>query len=81
MNEPLRVQLEFDAARDAMAGTLSSGSDRQRFSGWLGLMAALENAVGRWQGRPGEVAAADGDALRPPAEGRGRDHDAETFRL
>ena len=51
-----RVQLELDADPGAIHGTLEHGDGtRERFWGWLELMAALERAAG---GRDDEGSAA-----------------------
>ena len=47
MAEPLRVYLEFEGSEDPIAGTVTSGQERRPFTGWLGLLAGLENAIGR----------------------------------
>jgi hypothetical protein len=59
MPEPLRVYLEFEASGDPITGTVTSGNERRPFTGWLGLIAGLENAVGGWQRHwgPGPAAA------------------------
>jgi hypothetical protein len=46
MEEPLRVQLEFEDSDDPIVGTVTAGDERRPFTGWLGLIAGLENAIG-----------------------------------
>lgn len=45
MNESHRVWVEFDTGEDPIGGRLSCGDDERPFTGWLGLIAALESAV------------------------------------
>lgn len=45
MTEPLRVCLEFDATDDPIAGSVSAGAEQRPFTGWLGLISALEHAI------------------------------------
>lgn len=45
MTEPLRVCVEFDATDDPIAGRLSTGEEQRAFTGWLGLISALERAI------------------------------------
>jgi hypothetical protein len=52
MEKPLRVQLEFEASEDPIAGTVTAGDERRPFTGWLGLIAGLEHAIGERQRRP-----------------------------
>ena len=42
---PLRVCVEFDATDDPIAGCLSTGEEQRPFTGWLGLISALERAI------------------------------------
>jgi len=42
---PLRVFVEFDATDDPIAGSLSAGDEQRPFTGWLGLISALERAI------------------------------------
>jgi hypothetical protein len=48
MPEPLRVCVELDPGGDAIAGTLWTGQGQQPFTGWLGLISGLENAITGW---------------------------------
>jgi hypothetical protein len=62
MSERLHVSVDFEAAGDPIAGTLTVGGAQRPFTGWLGLIAALEAAIA---GRGSEVvpiAASDGAA-------------------
>jgi hypothetical protein len=43
----LRVYVDFDSHDDPIAGRLSSGAGERPFTGWLGLIAALERAIAR----------------------------------
>jgi hypothetical protein len=45
VSEPLRVGVEFDATNDPIAGWLTDGTERRPFTGWLGLISALERAI------------------------------------
>ena len=59
----MRVGVEFDATNDPIAGWLTSGAERRPFTGWLGLISALEQAIG--VGRVADDAqAADGPRKR-----------------
>jgi hypothetical protein len=58
MHQPLRVQLEFDESADPIAGTLTAGRERRPFTGWLGLMAELQDAIGGSQRRSAQEAPA-----------------------
>jgi hypothetical protein len=64
MREPLRVQLEFDESADPIAGTMTAGREQRPFTGWLGLMAGLQHAIGGWEGR--ELGAAAKGGLEEP---------------
>ena len=46
MPDPIRVELEFHEEAP-LAGSLTSADGRQSFTGWLGLMAALERVISR----------------------------------
>jgi hypothetical protein len=46
VTDPLRVGVEFDATNDPITGWLTSGAERRPFTGWLGLISALEHAIG-----------------------------------
>ena len=46
VTEPLRLGVEFDATNDPIAGWLTSDAERRPFTGWLGLISALEHAIG-----------------------------------
>jgi hypothetical protein len=57
MRRSLRVQLDFDESADPIAGTVTAGREQRPFTGWLGLIAGLEHAIGGWERRePGEAA-------------------------
>jgi hypothetical protein len=45
MSERLHVSVDFEAAVDPIAGTLTVGGAQRPFTGWLGLIAALEAAI------------------------------------
>lgn len=45
MSESLRVWVEFDTGRDPIGGRLSCRDSERAFTGWLGLIAALESAI------------------------------------
>jgi hypothetical protein len=56
----LRVYVDFDQSEDPITGRLSCGNGNRPFTGWLGLIAALESAIaGPWdradgcEGSPG----------------------------
>jgi hypothetical protein len=75
MPEPLHVHVEFDGSADPIAGTLTAGEKQLAFTGWLGLMAELQNAIGSWNQRAGEagfggatnpMSGAIGNATRTP---------------
>lgn len=59
----LQVSVEFDEARDPIAGTLTVGGAQRPFTGWLGLIAALEEAIAGRAGDPLPASAADAAAL------------------
>jgi hypothetical protein len=63
MNERLRIGLEFDEPTDPIAGTLTVGEAQRPFTGWLGLIAALEAAI------------TDRDTEPNQEQHRGADHD------
>jgi hypothetical protein len=69
VTERLHVSLEFEAACDPIAGTMTVGGAQRPFTGWLGLIAALEAAIA---GRDG-ASVASGVAITPPviSEGSG----------
>jgi hypothetical protein len=46
MSDPLRVYVDFDAGRDPIAGTVTTAVEQRAFTGWLGLIAGLEKAIG-----------------------------------
>jgi hypothetical protein len=49
VSESLRVCVEFEPGADPIGGRLSWGNGDRPFTGWLGLIAALENAIsGPW---------------------------------
>ncbi len=57
MSDPLRVCVEFDPGDDPIAGSLSSEGAQRRFTGWLGLITALQSALVSRQAEPSR----DGD--------------------
>jgi hypothetical protein len=57
MSERLHVSVDFEAAGDPIAGTLTVGGAQRPFTGWLGLIAALEAAIA---GRGSAQLAVDG---------------------
>ncbi|MGN6866877.1 MAG: hypothetical protein ACTHMY_00580 [Solirubrobacteraceae bacterium] len=61
MTERLHVGVDFDATEDPIAGWLTNGAERRPFTGWLGLISALEHAIS-----DGGVA----DAHEDPQRGR-----------
>jgi hypothetical protein len=67
MGDPLRVYVDFDAVGDPIAGTVTTGVQRRAFTGWLGLIAGLEKAIGD-RDQDGGDAGAPG-AQRPEALG------------
>jgi hypothetical protein len=72
MEERLRIGLEFDQPGDPIAGTLTVGGAQRPFTGWLGLIAALEAAIAGRDSIPPTPArtkdrGADHDDMRPPA--------------
>jgi hypothetical protein len=67
VSEQLRVSLVFDEARDPITGTLTVGGAQRPFTGWLGLIAALEAAI---TGRD-----PDASASTRPHERSWSDHD------
>ena len=46
MTGSLRVYVDFDTREDPIAGRLSSQAGERPFTGWLGLISALESAIG-----------------------------------
>jgi hypothetical protein len=46
MSDSLRVYVDFDAGGDPIAGTVTTGVEQRAFTGWLGLIAGLQNAIG-----------------------------------
>jgi hypothetical protein len=46
MQEPLRIQLDLDPGEGPIAGRLISDEGEFRFTGWLGLIAGLQGAIG-----------------------------------
>jgi hypothetical protein len=46
MSEPLRVCVDFDIGGDPIVGTVTAGAEQRPFTGWLGLIAGLQNAIG-----------------------------------
>jgi hypothetical protein len=49
VSESLRVYVDFETSEDPIAGRLSCGHAERAFTGWLGLIAALETAIaGPW---------------------------------
>jgi hypothetical protein len=71
MYEPLRVSVEFDTGGHPIAGRLTTREGQRPFTGWLGLIAGLENAIGGWQEDDG---GADFPGTRRPApDGRGEE--------
>ncbi len=65
MREPLRVQLEFDESADPIAGTVTAGREQRPFTGWLGLMAGLEHAIGGREQPHDPQIAGDGPEKQP----------------
>jgi hypothetical protein len=57
----LRVVLEFEQGADPPRGRLLAGQAAYPFAGWLGLAAALEQAIGTGSAPP---------SPGPPADGR-----------
>jgi hypothetical protein len=45
VSESIRVCVEFEPGADPIGGRLSWGNGERPFTGWLGLIAALENAI------------------------------------
>ena len=45
MSDSLRVYVDFDHSDDPIAGRLRVGHSERPFTGWLGLIAALESAI------------------------------------
>jgi hypothetical protein len=45
VSETLRVYVDFDNREDPIAGRLRVGDGERPFTGWLGLIAALEYAI------------------------------------
>ena len=74
MAERLRIGLEFDESGDPIAGTLTVGEAQRPFTGWLGLIAALEAAIAGRDPVP-PVTPGPGDHEVAPAKDRGGDHD------
>lgn len=60
MTGSLRVYVDFDTRDDPIAGRLSTHEGEQPFTGWLGLISALESAIGprdQDEGREGSLGA------------------------
>jgi hypothetical protein len=70
MSGSLRVYVDFETSEDPIAGRLSCGNGDRPFTGWLGLIAALESAIaGPWdRSDGGEGPPGAGD---PPASSSG----------
>jgi len=62
VNDPLRVCVEFDPGDDPIAGKLSSEGGERTFTGWLGLITALQSALLTRQTDPSR----DGDPDEAP---------------
>jgi len=45
VSESLRVYVDFDNRDDPIAGSLRVGQSERPFTGWLGLISALESAI------------------------------------
>jgi hypothetical protein len=71
MSDPLRVCVDFDARGDPIAGTVTTGAEQRPFTGWLGLIAGLENAIEGWQEDDGGVGFPG--AQRPAPERHGEE--------
>jgi hypothetical protein len=57
----IHLELEFDG--DSLTGRAADGTVEKRFSGWLGLLAAIDALVQRGAGRT--IAGTSGDASEP----------------
>ena len=46
MDESLRIEVAFETTEDPIAGSLRKDGAERRFTGWLGLIAGLQEAAG-----------------------------------
>jgi hypothetical protein len=61
VTDPLRVWVEFDPGDEPIAGRLSTERGQRTFTGWLGLITALQSALLSRQAGP----STDDDPGRP----------------